>query len=646
MYNELMQGMIFTTTLSRLRLERGASVRTGIVMCAIAISISTQFVLAQHTDDSSQNLDVAEECSTIVPQSSVAQLGAVVDCGDRQVIDVLWVYTPAALNDIGTEEWIELFCELSIEDANEAFSNSDLPFAVRMVGLMPTMYDEGGDHLTLIQGQSDGVMDEIHEARDLLAADLVVLITVDGYCGIAYIAPTNEAYGFQKISSGCLVATSAFRHELGHNLGSKHWSTDQGGFFPYSAGHVLAFEGGETFGTAMGGNQLPHYSNPRVEYEGVQTGVVIGEENAADNWYAFMQTAPMVASFRCSDDCNGNGIADVDEIDSGLAEDCDKNGVPDECQIDLNNNGVVDSCDTHPVQVRVPEDVFSLQLAISMAEAGVHEILVSPGVWDGPIDTLGKAITIRSSDGPESTIISGNGIGHAITIHSGESSDTIIDGFTVLDGTANEGGGLLIDNASPEIRNCVFKQNNADYAGGAVRVTNGFPLFNQCVFESNTASWGGAVSSFSGGPQFMSCEFLNNESRDDGRGGAVSAWTSDARFVECEFSNNTAASNSEALFIVDGGGAYAPYIEGTLFCNNSPSDINEAQWSDGGGNLFQELCPCLADITGDGIINFFDVSAFLQAFNGKDLVADFTGDGVFNFFDISAFLLEFTAGCS
>jgi len=54
---------------------------------------------------------------------------------------------------------------------------------------------------------------------------------------------------------------------------------------------------------------------------------------------------------------------------------------------------------------------------------------------------------------------------------------------------------------------------------------------------------------------------------------------------------------------------------------------------------------CLADINGDGALNFFDVSAFLNAFAAGDLLADFTGDGALNFFDVSAFLGAFAAGC-
>jgi hypothetical protein len=54
---------------------------------------------------------------------------------------------------------------------------------------------------------------------------------------------------------------------------------------------------------------------------------------------------------------------------------------------------------------------------------------------------------------------------------------------------------------------------------------------------------------------------------------------------------------------------------------------------------------CPADLNDDGLLNFFDVSAFLAAYNATDPAADFNGDGLFNFFDVSAFLTEYNAGC-
>ena len=54
---------------------------------------------------------------------------------------------------------------------------------------------------------------------------------------------------------------------------------------------------------------------------------------------------------------------------------------------------------------------------------------------------------------------------------------------------------------------------------------------------------------------------------------------------------------------------------------------------------------CAPDLNGDGDLNFFDISLFLNGFNAGDLAVDFNGDGFLNFFDVSAFLNGFNAGC-
>ncbi len=56
-----------------------------------------------------------------------------------------------------------------------------------------------------------------------------------------------------------------------------------------------------------------------------------------------------------------------------------------------------------------------------------------------------------------------------------------------------------------------------------------------------------------------------------------------------------------------------------------------------------DVCP--ADLTGDGMLDFFDVSGFLNAYNAQDPAADFTGDGIYDFFDVSAFINAYNAGC-
>ena len=54
---------------------------------------------------------------------------------------------------------------------------------------------------------------------------------------------------------------------------------------------------------------------------------------------------------------------------------------------------------------------------------------------------------------------------------------------------------------------------------------------------------------------------------------------------------------------------------------------------------------CVADLTSDGVLNFFDISVFLTLYQAGSPGADFNADGSLNFFDVSEFLTAFVAGC-
>jgi len=58
-----------------------------------------------------------------------------------------------------------------------------------------------------------------------------------------------------------------------------------------------------------------------------------------------------------------------------------------------------------------------------------------------------------------------------------------------------------------------------------------------------------------------------------------------------------------------------------------------------------ETDPCIGDYNGDGVLNFFDVSAFLIDFLRRVSSADINGDGLWDFFDVSAFLVSYQSGC-
>ena len=60
-----------------------------------------------------------------------------------------------------------------------------------------------------------------------------------------------------------------------------------------------------------------------------------------------------------------------------------------------------------------------------------------------------------------------------------------------------------------------------------------------------------------------------------------------------------------------------------------------------------EFGPCnAADFVGPyGVLNFFDVSEFIIAFVNDEPAADLNGDGLFDFHDVSVFLAAFSGGC-
>lgn len=69
-----------------------------------------------------------------------------------------------------------------------------------------------------------------------------------------------------------------------------------------------------------------------------------------------------------------------------------------------------------------------------------------------------------------------------------------------------------------------------------------------------------------------------------------------------------------------------------------------ALFSDGTLDL-STTSSCTADFTQDGMLDFFDVSLFLQYFTSMDIKADLNNDGSLDFFDISSFLSLFAIGC-
>lgn len=67
--------------------------------------------------------------------------------------------------------------------------------------------------------------------------------------------------------------------------------------------------------------------------------------------------------------------------------------------------------------------------------------------------------------------------------------------------------------------------------------------------------------------------------------------------------------------------------------------------ADGDGDGVPDDCHCPADFNADGVLDFFDLQSFLNAFAALDPSGDINGDEFFDFFDLQAYLNAFAVGC-
>ncbi|MHC4274422.1 MAG: right-handed parallel beta-helix repeat-containing protein [Planctomycetota bacterium] len=215
----------------------------------------------------------------------------------------------------------------------------------------------------------------------------------------------------------------------------------------------------------------------------------------------------------------------------------------------------------------------SIQTAIDNA-ADTGEIVVQPGTYYEAINFGGKAVTLRSSYGPDVTIIDGTGSLHVVQCVSGEGPDTVLDGFTVTGGIANEpssddhGGGMFNDGSSPTVTNCTFSDNTAWANGGGMYNANSAPTVTNCTFSGNSAESGGAMAGWYGNPTVVNCTFSGNWAI---YGGGMYNVNSNPTVTNCTFNGNSAEI---------GGGMYngsgSPTVTNCVFWGDTPDEIYDS----------------------------------------------------------------------
>ena len=207
--------------------------------------------------------------------------------------------------------------------------------------------------------------------------------------------------------------------------------------------------------------------------------------------------------------------------------------------------------------IQVPADQLTIQAAINAANNG-DTVQVAPGTYSENINFSGKAITVTSNQGPQATIIDGNHAGPVVTFSSGEGPQSVLNGFTIQNGSAQyfpnyQGGGIRITSSSPTITGNIITNNDAGGDGGGIYSSSGSP-----VIKGNTISNNHETSGWSGG---------NGEGVYIGGGSAP-------QLIGNVISGNSAYQGSGGGLMLNG--ALTPLIQGNIISNNSA-------YSQGGG---------------------------------------------------------------
>jgi serine protease len=196
---------------------------------------------------------------------------------------------------------------------------------------------------------------------------------------------------------------------------------------------------------------------------------------------------------------------------------------------------------------------------------------------------------------------------HVVT-GSGTDSTAILDGFTVsyarADGISphDVGGGILIQNGSPTIRNTTFRLNTAGKGAGAY-VFGGTPRFLDVTFSDNASTGsGGGLYHDAGTSSLNNVSFIGNQASLYG-GGVFSA--ADILGFDLHFLGNSALRGG-GLFNIAGSDVN---IDNGIFNGNNATQIGGAIMVDNSGVGSLELNNVtIANNSAGGVTNFDTVS--------------------------------------
>ena len=242
----------------------------------------------------------------------------------------------------------------------------------------------------------------------------------------------------------------------------------------------------------------------------------------------------------------------------------------------------------------------SIQAAIDAAASG-DTVRVADGVYVELVDFKGKAVTVRSVNGPARTTIDGNALGSVVTFAGGEGRTSVLEGFTVTNGNSTGGGGgIACVDSSPTIRRCVIRGNTSLYFGGGIYCQGSSALIENCTVNGNSSSsgsGGGIGCQVYASPSIVNCTISGNRA-EMYAGGIYCNLGSNIAVVSSTVSGNMAG--------VDGGGLWAAEsaatVVNTIVWGNAAAGNND-QVNLASGTLAVSHSDVEGGWTGDGNID-------------------------------------------
>ena len=256
--------------------------------------------------------------------------------------------------------------------------------------------------------------------------------------------------------------------------------------------------------------------------------------------------------------------------------------------------------------IEVPRDYDTIKEGIISAQS-CDTIVVSPGTWlENIIWPDVTDIVLLSKQGPAQTIIDGDSSGTVITLLSPVvDTSTVIKGFTIRNGVADQGGGILCSESSPLITGNIIEDCFALYDGGGLYCMNSTVFIDENTIRFNSAGIpmqgtkdhtnGGGICLTGGGSGMavISDNIITDNFSVDYGGGITS--TRNALIT-----GNQIIDNQSGWF---GGGVNHHSASGTILHENLISG-NTSLWGAGitlqGGHLTVTKCEILNN-DGDGI---------------------------------------------